>query len=72
MLKILESIEEVSSDTQKKHIRAEISVGSSSELDTETGNYVFTDGSIAWDISTGDFYGLSGGEWINQSGAQGD
>ena len=62
----------MSSDTEKKHIRAEISVGSSSELDTQTGNYVFTDGSIAWDISTGDFYGLSGGEWINQSGAQGD
>jgi hypothetical protein len=71
MLKILELHSEGTIGNKIK-ARCEISVGSSSELATETSDTVFTDGSIAWDISTGDFYGLSGGEWINQSGAQGD
>lgn len=50
------------------HGRAEISVGSTAELDTTDGNVVFTDGSIAWDISTGAFYGLTGGTWYAQDG----
>lgn len=66
MLKILEFTEELTSDTDKKHIRALISVASSSELATETSDYVFTEASIAWDISTGTIYGLTGGSWVEQ------
>ena len=66
MLKILEFTEEMSSDTEKKHIRALISVSSSSDLATETAEYVFTEASIAWDISTGKIYGLTGGSWVEQ------
>lgn len=50
----------------KMHARCDISVADSSELATETDNTVFTEGSIAWDISTGDFYGLAGEQWIKQ------
>lgn len=66
MLKILEFVEELNSDTKKKHIRALISVSSASELATETADYVFTEASIAWDISTGDIYGLTNGSWVKQ------
>ena len=66
MLKILEFTEEMASDTEKKHIRALISVSSSSDLATETAEYVFTEASIAWDISTGKIYGLTGGSWVEQ------
>lgn len=66
MLKILSFVEEINSDTKKKHIRAEISVASSSELVTETENYVFEEGSIAWDISAGKIYGLTSGSWVEQ------
>lgn len=66
MLKILEFTEEMSSDTEKKHIRAMISVSSSSDLATSTDDYVFTEASIAWDISTGKIYGLTGGSWVEQ------
>lgn len=49
------------------HIRAEIAVDSASDLATECASGVFTQGSIAWDIETGDFYGLdSSGEWVKQ------
>ena len=67
MLKILNMVEEINADTTKKHIRAEISVSSSSELVTEVENYVFEEGSIAWDITNGDFYGLVGGSWVKQN-----
>ena len=66
MLKILEFTEEMSSDTEKKHIRALISVSSSSDLATETAEYVFTEASIAWDISTSKIYGLVDGSWVEQ------
>ena len=50
-------------------VRAEISVSDTSELATMSGDYTFVEGSVAWDISSGDFYGLnSSGEWINQNG----
>lgn len=65
-MKILEYIEEITADAEKKHIRALISVDSSSELVTETADYVFTTASIAWDISTGKIYGLTGGSWVEQ------
>lgn len=66
MLKILEFVEESSSDTEKKHIRAMISVSSTSDLATSTDNYVFEEASIAWDISTGKIYGLTDGSWVEQ------
>ena len=66
MLKILEYVKELSSDTEKEHIRALISVSSSSDLATETDKYVFTEASIAWDISTSKIYGLVGGSWVEQ------
>lgn len=53
----------------KLHGVAEISVASSSELVTTDGNTVFEDGSIAWVIEDGTFYGLSGGQWYQQGGA---
>lgn len=47
--------------------RAEIAVDNVSDLTTTLNDYVFTAGSIAWDISTGDFYGLnSSGTWVKQ------
>lgn len=65
MIKILALHSEGITDG-KINARCEISVASSSELATETDNTVFTEGSIAWDISTGDFYGLAGGSWVKQ------
>nr|DAU28134.1 MAG TPA: hypothetical protein [Caudoviricetes sp.] len=51
--------------------RMELCVDAASDLPTVnsiTGCKI-AQGSIAWDISTGDFYGMSStGEWINQSG----
>ncbi len=67
MLKIRKFTEEINNDTTKKHGVAEISVASSSELATETDNYAFEEGSIAWDITNGDFYGLVGGSWVKQN-----
>ncbi|MBR1592441.1 MAG: hypothetical protein IJ666_05450 [Ruminococcus sp.] len=49
---------------------AEIQVDSADELPASyyLGRYLYQ-GSIAWDISTGDFYALSGsGEWVKQNG----
>lgn len=51
--------------------RMEICMDAASDLPTVnsiTGCKI-AQGSIAWDISTGDFYGMSStGEWVNQSG----
>ena len=47
----------------------EIAVDSSSDLPTVTGltGHTIAMGSIAWDISTGDFYGMgSDGQWVVQ------
>ena len=53
------------------YIRAEIAVDSSSDLTTTIGGQVLTAGSIAWDISTGNFYGLdSSGSWHKQGGGE--
>ena len=65
MVKILSLHSEGTKDG-KIQARCEISVASSSELVTEIENTAFTEGSIAWDISTGDFYGLAGGSWMKQ------
>lgn len=49
----------------------ELAVSSASELpevDAIPG-ILISESSIAWDISTGDFYGLTGGTWYNQDGS---
>ena len=71
MLKVRNIIQEGTSNGKIVGI-AEISVASSSELATSNGNYIFTEGSIAWDISTGDFYGLVGSTWTKQNDTSGD
>lgn len=51
--------------------RMEICVDSASDLPTMNSITCckIAQGSIAWDVSTGDFYGMtSTGEWVNQSG----
>lgn len=66
MLKIRSFISELAAG----HVCAEISVSSPSELAVQHGEYTFTEGSIAWDISTGDFYGLAAdGSWYKQDGS---
>ena len=58
----------------KSVMRMEIDVDSAEELpetDDFSGRIMYM-GSVAWDISTGDFYGLtSSGEWILQNGGDG-
>lgn len=53
----------------KQLIRAEISIEDESELVPETDTYIFADGSIAWNIKTGKFYGIAGGVWYKQDGS---
>lgn len=51
--------------------RMEICVDAASDLPTANSiaDCMIAQGSIAWDVSTGDFYGMtSTGDWINQSG----
>ncbi len=51
--------------------RMEICVDAASDLPTANSiaGCKIAMGSIAWDVSTGDFYGMtSTGEWVNQSG----
>lgn len=51
--------------------RMEICVDAAADLPTVNSipGCRIAQGSIAWDISTGDFYGMtSTGEWVNQSG----
>ncbi len=51
--------------------RMEICVDTASDLPSADGitGCKIAQGSIAWDVSTGDFYGMtSTGEWVNQSG----
>ena len=59
-----------SSGIMKNLVLAEMALDSSvdlPEVDYQTGQ-ILAQGSIAWDISTGDFYGLnSSGSWINQT-----
>lgn len=69
MLKVIKIIQEGTSGG-KIVGAADISVESSSELSTSTDNYIFTSGSTAWDISTGDHYGLAKGVWIKQDGSK--
>lgn len=68
MINLREYFEKNSSD-DKKHIIAEMDVDSSSELPSQEWKGFFLEmGSIAHDISTGDFYCInSEGTWINQT-----
>ncbi len=47
---------------------AEIQVDEASELATSANGYTFANGSLAWVVQTGAFYGLSGNTWYNQDG----
>jgi hypothetical protein len=54
---------------QKSLVRAEIDCDTSSDIPAYNAvpGRELVMGSIAWDISTGDFYGLdSSGEWVKQ------
>lgn len=56
---------------EKSVERMEICVDTASDLPTvnSIAGCKIAQGSIAWDVSTGDFYGMSSaGEWVNQSG----
>ena len=55
----------------KKAARCEVKLDDLSELSTltEIDGYTMVDGSIAWDIETGDFYALKDGTWYNQDGS---
>lgn len=66
MLKILEFKASLSNDG-KQHGIAKLSVAEYSELATEIDNFVFEEGSTAWEISTGKTYGLAGGTWYDQN-----
>lgn len=70
MIKIRDFIEKTSNDGNQ-HIIAELMIDSASELPSrEYAGYVLDMGSIAWDISTGDFYALnSEGTWYKQDGS---
>ncbi len=50
-------------------VRVEFSVDTAEELPemNDFSGKILGQGSIAWDVSTGDFYGLTSfGEWVNQ------
>ncbi len=70
MIQIRDSIDKLSNDGNQ-HIIAELMIDSASELPSqEYAGYVLDMGSIAWDISTGDFYALtSEGTWYKQDGS---
>jgi hypothetical protein len=70
MIKIRDFIEKTSNDGNQ-HIIADLMIDSASELPSqEYAGYVLDMGSIAWDISTGDFYALnSEGTWYKQDGS---
>lgn len=49
-------------------IRAKIAVDSAADLAANLNNYYFALGSLAWDVSTGDIYGIdSSGTWHKQN-----
>lgn len=70
MIQIRDSIDKLSNDG-KRHIIADIDVDTASELPPQEYNDIYFEmGSIAHDISTGNFYSLdSSGTWYNQDGS---
>ena len=71
MISLRDYMEKVSGDG-KKHIIAELDVDTASELPSqEWSGYYLEMGSIAHDISTGDFYSInSEGTWYKQNGGE--
>ena len=60
----------MSFDGQRAVIIAEIAVDTKTELPTADGiaGRTLAQGTLAWEISTGEFYGLkSNGTWVNQT-----
>lgn len=53
-----------------KAARCDIRLDSLSELSTltEIDGYTLKDGSLAWDVETGNWYALKNGTWYNQDG----
>lgn len=70
MISLRDYIEVLSNDF-KKHIIAELDVDAASELPSqEYGDYFLHMGSVARDVSTGDFYSIdSAGTWYKQDGS---
>ena len=67
MIKVIKRHDELSSGSKKA--RMDIAISSTAELVTEYDGVTFTDGSLAWVISTGELYGLLDGVWYNQDGS---
>ena len=66
-IKFIEITYEKLNNNKTNNARVEIAVDSAADLVTSHKGINFTQGSIAWDISTGDFYGLkSTGDWVKQ------
>ena len=68
---LLRSYETIISSDGKNHIIAELDVDTASELPAQDyGAFFLHMGSIAHDISTGDFYSInSTGTWYKQDGS---
>ena len=65
--------EKIVNGERLSEVIVEIDCDTSSDLPTATElpGRVLGQGSVAWDISTGDFYGLnSSGVWIKQTGTE--
>lgn len=55
---------------ERSLVIAELAVDSKTELPAEEGveGRIISQGTIAWEISTGDLYGFGGdGKWVNQA-----
>lgn len=66
MFKILATVVNEGKKNDKFQLRILACVDSASELVTSLDDKEFTQGSIAWDISTGDIYGLTNNTWVKQ------
>lgn len=65
--------EEIVNGERLSKVVIEVDCDTSSDLPTATEleGRILAQGSVAWDISTGDFYGLnSSGVWIKQTGSE--
>ena len=67
MIKIISRVTD-STKGNTINIRAKLAVDSAADLAANLNNYHFVLGSIAWDVSTGDIYGIdSTGTWHKQN-----
>lgn len=68
MIKIISRVTDSKKGGNAMNIRAKIAVDTADDLTADYLNYHFTLGSIAWDVSTGDIYGIdSSGTWHKQN-----